>query len=104
MRETHHAVSALRRELAELMIADEWDRDAIMAKLDEISAVEDRQKKAFAEAFIAVMEGLPVEQRKALFEVVRDHHERREERREKRRRHGEKRGGADFPPPPPSED
>lgn len=111
MRETHGKMRALRAEIAALMSADEWDSAAIAAKLDEMRAVEDRQRKAFSDGFIEVFSSLPAEERKALIETA---NERRKERmmRWKDRREDPVGGmpsegpeGEGFgPPPPPEED
>ena len=104
MREEHRAKGALRRELGVLMSAEEWDRAAIDAKLEELRLVEDRQQKAFADAFLDVFESVPAQERKALIDAA---NERRAERRKRwKDKIGEGRGDhkRDGPPPPPEED
>lgn len=98
LREHHDQMKELRRELGDLMSADEWDGEAIAAKLDEIGALQDSQRRAFNRAFMSAFEALPAEQRKLLIETAK-------ERRAERRRIRKLRYGDDdhHPPPPPDE-
>ncbi|WDI32129.1 periplasmic heavy metal sensor [Hyphococcus flavus] len=96
LREEHGRMRGLRRELGVLMTADEWDGEAIAAKLEEIRIAQDRQRDAFNQAFMSAFETLPAAERKLLIETA---NKRRSERRKKRRER--RRDGP--PPPPPSE-
>ena len=94
LREHHSEMRQLRRELGALMSADEWDGDAVAAKLNEISETQDRQRDAFNRAFMSAFETLPADQRKLLIDTA---NKRRAERRRLRKlRHGER----DHRPPP----
>jgi len=99
LREHHEQMRSLRRELGLLMSADEWDGDAVAAKLNEIRETQDRQRDAFNQAFMNAFETLPAEQRKLLIDTA---NERRAERRKERR---ERRGERKTPPAgaPPEE-
>ncbi len=68
LRRQHQDTQKLRRELADLIAADEWDRDAVMAKSEEIKAAQDRQREVFNAAFIDAIETLPAAERKKLIE------------------------------------
>lgn len=100
LREHHDHMRELRRELGALMSADEWDGEAVSAKLREISETQDRQREAFNRAFMNAFETLPAEQRKLLIDTA---NERRAERRHKRKlryhRDDERPSPPDAPPP-----
>lgn len=98
LREEHHKMRALRRELGVLMSAEDWDRDAIAAKLEEISAVQDRKYDLFNEAFLSAFESLPAAERKRLIDTA---NQRRAERH--KRRHKERGDKHRDPPPPPAD-
>ncbi|PQA87267.1 periplasmic heavy metal sensor [Hyphococcus luteus] len=104
MREEYRKMHQLRGDLSGLMSAEEWDGAAIDAKLEEIRAVEDRQQKAFIDAFIGVFEALPAEERKALIDAANEKRAERRKRWKERVKHRredfgpEKDGG--MPPPP----
>lgn len=114
MREEHHKKRALRKELGALVSAEEWDAAAIDAKLAEIAVIENRQQKAFTDAFVSVLAALPYEERKALIDAANERRAQRRKEREKRRKeHGEHQGhgpqagpqpGSPPPPPPPDGD
>jgi len=94
LREEHRRMGGLRRELGVLMSAQTWDRDAIAAKLEEISAAQDRKYDVFNEAFLSAFESLPAAERKRLIDTA---NQRREEAH--KRRHKE-RGDKHRDPPP----
>lgn len=97
LRDHHQQMRALRRELGALMSADEWDGEAVAAKLNEISETQDRQRDAFNRAFMSAFEALPAEERKLLIDTA---NKRRSERRRMRKlRHGDD----DHRAPPPDD-
>ncbi len=85
LREQHRLTHKLRQELAMLIKAEEWDRGAITAKLDEIKTAQDRQREVFNAAFIDAFETLPPEERRRLIEVAANRHKDRGALRERRR-------------------
>ncbi|GJL92799.1 periplasmic heavy metal sensor [Hyphococcus sp.] len=97
LREEHHNMKGLRRELGVLMSAEVWDREAIAAKLDEISAAQERKYDVFNEAFLSAFESLPAAERKRLIDTA---NQRRAEHHKKRRKD---RGDEHRDPPPPVE-
>ncbi|WP_375203668.1 periplasmic heavy metal sensor [Hyphococcus sp.] len=105
MRQSHREMGGLRRELGELMSAEDWDEAAILAKLDEIDAVQESQRDAFNKAFMSAFESLPADERKRLIDTA---NERRAERRKRwKERRDDRRGpppGDENAPPPPPED
>ncbi|MEO1252888.1 MAG: periplasmic heavy metal sensor [Pseudomonadota bacterium] len=78
-----------QEELYALMIADEWDGDAVAAKMAEISAMRTRQRDAFDAAFVEAFGAIPDADRQALIERAR---ERRGERGGEHRRRFRERG------------
>ncbi len=70
LREEHRNTQMLRRELASLIAADEWDRDAVAAKFAEIKVVEDLKRDVFTAAFVEALETLPAEERRKLIEAT----------------------------------
>lgn len=85
LRKHHEHMKGLRRELGVLMSADEWDGDAVAAKLNEIRETQQRQSEAFNQAFINAFETLPADERKLLIDTANKRRaERRKERRERR--------------------
>lgn len=80
LRERHREVRRLRVELALLMQADEWDRDAVLAKLEEIDAAQEGQRDAFNAAYVKAFGSLTLEDRRLLIEQAAS---RRAERRKR---------------------
>ncbi len=104
MREAHGQMRDLRRELAALMSAEEWDDAAIEAKLEDIRALEARQQKAFTGAFIGVFEDIPADERKALIEAVNEKRaEHRKRWKEEYKRRHQKDGSWKDGETPPAE-
>jgi uncharacterized membrane protein len=98
LREEQRRMGGLRRELGVLMSAEVWNSEAIAAKLDEISAAQDRKHDVFNDAFLSAFESLPAAERKRLIDTA---NQRREEGH--KRRHKE-RGDKHRDPPPPEQD
>ena len=94
LRAEYHVIGGLRRELGVLMSAEDWDSDAIAAKLDEIDAARDRQHVLFNRAFLGAFESLPAAERKRLIDTA---NERRAERKKQRRRDKERDGRVEKP-------
>lgn len=92
LRAEYHVIGGLRRELGVLMSAEDWDSDAIAAKLDEIDAARDRQHELFNRAFLGAFESLPAAERKRLIDTA---NERRAAHKKKRKR--DRDGSAEKP-------
>ena len=90
MRNQHREMRLRREELRVLIEADEWDADAVAAKMDEIRVLHARQREAFDKAFIDAVGALSGEDRRRMIE---DATQMRMERHKKRR-------GRMKPPPP----
>ncbi len=87
MREMNGRMRILQQELRMLIEAEEWDADAVAAKMAEIRALRAAQTEAFDGAFAAALEAVSVEDRRRLLEMAE---RRRAERRERwRERRGE---------------
>ena len=71
-------------ELHALLIADEWNPDAVLQKLNEIDGARSEQRAKMSEAFVSAFGELTPEQRKMLVEKAKEH---RKGRRERSRRH-----------------
>lgn len=91
LRERHREMRRLRLEFATLLQAEEWDRDAVAAKLEEINAAQNRQRDAFKAAYIDAFGKLTAGERRLLIEAARS----RRSERGKRFMRGER----DRPPP-----
>lgn len=94
LRERHEEARRLRTEFSGLMQAEEWDRDAVAAKLTEIDAAQKKQRDAFNEVYVAAFEKLSAEERRLLMAEAAI---RREKRR--LRRKGPKGDRPEGPPP-----
>lgn len=90
MRAHHREVRELREEMRALLEAEEFDRAAIAAKMEEMRDVRARQQAAFDEAFLGAIGALSADERQSMIELAKKvRKERRHERRERMR-----------PPPP----
>ena len=99
LREEHRKMRALRGELGALMSAESWDSAAISAKLDEISAAQERQRGVFNSAFMSAFETLPAAERKRLIDTA----DERRNKRHKRRHRGGRDDGDDKDDKPRAE-
>lgn len=84
LREQHRKTQVLRQELAVLIGAEEWDREAVAAKFEEIKAVQDHQRDVFGAAFMDALETLPAAERKKLIENTRKREMKRRRLRDRR--------------------
>lgn len=91
LRKQHRETRRLRVELALMMQAEEWDSDAVAAKLEELDAAQKRQRDAFKAAYIDAFGSLTAEERRLLIEAAGS----RRPERGKRFMRGER----DRPPP-----
>ncbi len=82
MRAHHREMRGVRLELRDLLEADEWDGEAVAAKMAEIQTLRARQHEAFDEAFLAAVNTLSAEDRRRMIEYAE---ERRAARREQRK-------------------
>ncbi len=87
MRDRRRQTHVMRRELAELIAAPEFDREAVKAKMTELDALQSGQRSAFNDAFVNALATLSAEDRRLLVEQAGKHrnrhgHERRKQRRE----------------------
>lgn len=92
-RENYQETKRLRKELSDLLLADEWDRETVAAKMEEIQALQVSQRAAFDKAFLDALETLTADERRQLMKAAEDHRLERRERFKKRM--DERRG----PPP-----
>ena len=72
LRERHRDTQDLQKELAALIAADEFDRDAVAAKFSEIKSVHVNQRDAFNAAFIDALATLSAEERRVLVETAKE--------------------------------
>ena len=94
--EARAAVADIRSELRELWSADEPDKEAILAKMDEMQAEKRAMSVARVEAKLDVLAVLSAEQKAEMQVIKSERRERRSERRSEARSGGEgKRGGGD---------
>ncbi|GEM_PF-1642587 len=107
VREDHQEKRRLRKELGELLSADQLDRQAIEAKMSEIQALETNQRELLNKAFLDALETLSADERRQLLKAS---DERRAKRRERFKKRMEDRRGpppddgpVDMPPPPEDE-
>ncbi len=91
MRIQHREMRSKREELRALVEADEWDADAVAAKMEEIRMLHARQREAFDKAFVDAVGSLSGEDRRRMIEAAM---QMRMQRRGKR-------DGRMKPPPPP---
>jgi len=84
LREQHRKTQMLRQELAALIGAEVWDRDAVTAKFEEIKAAQDLQHDEFGAAFIDALETLPAAERRKLMENSNKRDMRRRRPRDRR--------------------
>ncbi len=89
---TRETVSEIRAELRELWSADEPDKKAILAKMDEMQAEKHAMAIARVDARLQVLDVLTPEQ-KAEMQAIRT--ERREQRAERRSQRRSRRGDCD---------
>lgn len=92
LRQHHRETRRLRAELAALVQTEGWDRDAVLAKLEEIDAAQKRQRDAFNAGYVNAFGTLELDERRLLME------EAAARRAERRKRFRDKREG-----PPPGE-
>lgn len=83
MREQFGLIRKQREELRALLAADEYDADAVAAKLAEMRNLREAQHVVFDSAFVNALGAISTEDRKLLLEKAAD---RQRERRERRRR------------------
>lgn len=101
IRAAYREMRAHRRELFAVMSNDDWDKDEVAAKMDEINALRDQQRAAFDRALIGALDAISPEDRALLFSLAEQRRaERRAERREGRR---QRFNGGERPPPPPEQ-
>jgi uncharacterized membrane protein len=86
MRDQHRRMRALRGELRVLVEADDWDGDAVAAKMDDIRAVRSAQTEAFDKAYTKALGAVPAEDRRRLIEIAEKRRADRRERWRDRRR------------------
>lgn len=84
MRDGFREMRTLRMEMSELLGAEEFDRDAVEAKFQELHELQQAQHTAFSAAFLDAFETLTPEERQMLKETS----ENRRKRHPRRRRDG----------------
>jgi len=70
LRRGHRETRRLRAEFAMLIQAEEWDADAVAAKLEEIDAAQGRQRAAFKAAYLEAFGTLSAEERRLLVDAA----------------------------------
>ena len=87
MRDGFREMRTLRMEMAELLGAEEFDRDAVEMKFQELHELQQAQHAAFSAAFLDAFETLTPEERRMLREAAQQKRRDRRGRRGKRREH-----------------
>ena len=93
LRRGHGETRRLRAEFGLLVQAEEWDADAVAAKLDELDAAQKRQRDAFKAAYLEALGELSAQERQLLMEAAS------KRRLERRRRFRDR----ELAAPPPGE-
>ncbi len=83
MRDGFQDMRRLRMEMAALLGAEDFDREAVEAKFQELHALQQAQQDAFSAAFLDAFETLTPEER----QMLREASENRRKRHPRRRRH-----------------
>lgn len=81
MRDGFQDMRRLRMEMAELLGAEEFDREAVEAKFQELHALQQAQHDAFSAAFLDAFETLTPEERQMLREASEERRNRHRRRR-----------------------